>query len=74
MIEMVQMAQKANAKVILGNIVPNNAYCRDHYNGWLLTFAQATNIPIVNFAATFTGTGNWGVNRLGHSSQATTAL
>ena len=71
---MVQMAQKANAKVILGNIVPNNAYCSDYYNGWLQTFAQATNIPIVNPAAAFRGTANRGVNRLGHSSQATTAV
>jgi hypothetical protein len=53
-IKMVQMAQKANVKVILGNIVPNNAYFSDFYNGWLQTFAQANNIPIVNLAAALT--------------------
>jgi hypothetical protein len=53
-IQMVQMAQRANVKVILGNITPIYAYFSDFYNGWLQTFAQAKNIPLVNFASALT--------------------
>jgi hypothetical protein len=47
-IKMVQMAQRANIKVILGNAVAFG-YNSDLYNGWLQTYAQAKNLPLVNF-------------------------
>jgi len=46
-IQMVKMAQKANVKVILGNAI-SIGYNSDFYNGWLQTYAQAQNIPLVN--------------------------
>jgi hypothetical protein len=48
-IQMVQMAQKANVKVILGNVAASG-YNGDYFNGWIQTFAQAEGIPVVNFA------------------------
>jgi hypothetical protein len=48
-IQMVQMAQSANGKVILGNVVASR-YNGDYFNGWLQTYAQAQGIPVVNFA------------------------
>jgi hypothetical protein len=47
-IQMVQMAKKANVKIIFGNVVAYG-YNGDFFNGWLQTFAQAEGIPIVNF-------------------------
>jgi len=44
-IDVVQVAKKANAKIIIGNLVGN-----DYMNSWLQTFAQNENIPLVNFA------------------------
>jgi hypothetical protein len=46
-IQMVQMAQNANVKVILGN-VEAGGYIGDYFNGWIQTFAQAKRIPVVN--------------------------
>jgi hypothetical protein len=47
-IGIVKMAQAAGIKVILGNIVIAG-FESDHFNGWLQAYAQAENIPIVNF-------------------------
>lgn len=47
-VQMVQMAQQVGIKVILGNIV-TTGFQSDHYNNWLQTFAQAKNVPLVNF-------------------------
>jgi GDSL-like Lipase/Acylhydrolase family len=54
-VRMVDMAQKAGIKVILGNIPMGNASFpglpdsnSDYFNNWLQTYAQTANIPIVN--------------------------
>jgi hypothetical protein len=44
-IEIVQMAKRANVKIIIGNLIGEG-----FTNGWLQAFAQNENIPIVNFA------------------------
>jgi hypothetical protein len=57
-IQMVQMAQAANIKVILGTILtsPPTGFISDHFNGWLQGYAAAENIPFVNFeSALITG-------------------
>ena len=54
-IAIVKMAQTAGIKIILGNIV-TGGFQSDHFNGWLQAYAQAENIPIVNFqSALMTG-------------------
>jgi GDSL-like Lipase/Acylhydrolase family len=54
-VQMVDMAQKAGIKVILGNVPMGNPNFpglpdpdSDYFNNWLQTYAQAVNIPIVN--------------------------
>jgi lysophospholipase L1-like esterase len=54
-VQMVDMAQKAGIKVILGNVPMGNPNSpglpdsnSDYFNNWLQTYAQAVNIPIVN--------------------------
>jgi hypothetical protein len=54
-VQMVDMAQKASVKVILGNVPVGNPNFpglpgsnSDYFNSWLETYAQAVNIPIVN--------------------------
>ncbi len=54
-IEMVQMAQKAGIKVILGNVV-TAGFQSDHFNLWLQAYTQAENIPLVNFQSVLEGT------------------
>lgn len=44
-IEIVQMAKRANVKIILGNLVGGG-----FMDGWLQAFALNENVPIVNFA------------------------
>jgi hypothetical protein len=44
-INIVQMAKRANVKIIIGNVVGEG-----FMDGWLQAFAQNENIPIVNFA------------------------
>jgi hypothetical protein len=46
-VQMVNMAQKAGVKVILGNI-PIPGFTGDYFNSWLQTYTQTVNIPIVN--------------------------
>jgi hypothetical protein len=54
-IAIVKMAQAARIKIILGNIV-TGGFQSDHFNGWLQAYAQAENVPIVNFqSALMTG-------------------
>jgi hypothetical protein len=48
-IKMVQMAQGAGIKVILGTVFTSSGFESDHFNGWLQTYATAENIPFVNF-------------------------
>jgi hypothetical protein len=49
-IQMVQMAQAAGIKVILGTVFTSSpGFVSDHFNGWLQTYATAENIPFVNF-------------------------
>jgi hypothetical protein len=53
--QMVEMAQKADIKVILGNItsspgIPNpNPAATQFLNTWLADYGQANNIPVVNY-------------------------
>jgi hypothetical protein len=56
-ISMVQMAHKANIKVILGNIV-TAGFQSDHFNLWLQAYTQAENIPLVNFQSVLEGTNS----------------
>jgi hypothetical protein len=46
-IQMVQMAQNANVKVILGNIEAPG-YNGSYFNSWIQTFATAKGVPVVN--------------------------
>jgi hypothetical protein len=50
-IQMVQTAQAAKIKVILGNVPVWNGdnFDSDFFNGWLQTYAASKNIPVVNF-------------------------
>jgi hypothetical protein len=57
LISMVQMAQKAGIKVILGNIVIAG-FQSDHYNLWLQAYTQAENIPLVNLQYMLEGTNS----------------
>jgi hypothetical protein len=54
-VQMVDMAQKAGIKVILGNVPMGNPNFpglpdsnSDYFNNWLQIYAQTVNIPIVN--------------------------
>jgi hypothetical protein len=50
-IQMVQTAQAAKIKVILGNVPVWNGdnFDSDFFNGWIQTYAASKNIPVVNF-------------------------